>query len=62
MRSPKSSLTEDGKWLCVRAKSMSEYYQHTKKEDIWDENEGNEAKENQIKSQLGLQIFFLKIL
>ena len=37
-RTPKLTLTEDGKWLVQRAKSMSEYYHHSKKMPEWDKN------------------------
>ena len=56
-RSPKSSLTEDGKWLVRRAKSMSDYYKHTQNEY------GNGgAKDITISSVGSLDIFLGKFV
>lgn len=52
-RSPKSTLTEDGKWLVRRAKSMSDYYKHTKKE------EGNGGAKDITTSSVGSPDIFL---
>ena len=52
-RSPNSSLTEDGKWLVRRAKSMSDYYIHTKKE------EGNRGTKDITTSSVGSPDIFL---